>query len=48
MSAISPLRAKLINKGIIYSTGHGEIDFTVPLFDEYLKRINPGLVIEKG
>lgn len=48
VSAISPLRAKLINKGIIYSTGHGEIDFTVPLFDEYLKRINPGLVIEKG
>lgn len=48
VNTISPLRAQLINKGIIYSTGHGEIDFTVPLFDEYLKRINPGLVIEKG
>lgn len=48
VNTISPLRAQLINKGIIYSTGHGEIDFTVPLFDEYLKRINPELVIEKG
>ncbi len=46
-NSISPLRAQLISKGIIYSTGHGEIDFTVPLFDEYLKRINPGLKIDK-
>ena len=43
VSAISPIRAQLISKGIIYSTGRGEIDFTVPLFDEYLKRINPEL-----
>lgn len=48
VSTISPLRVQLINKGIIYSTGYGEIDFTVPLFDQYLKRINPDLVIEKG
>ena len=38
---ISPVRATLINKGIIYSTGYGEIDFTVPKFDEYLIRQNP-------
>ncbi|MDO5417292.1 MAG: ATP-binding protein [Lachnospiraceae bacterium] len=43
VNSISPTRAQLINKGIIYSTGHGEIDFTVPLFAEYLKRINPEL-----
>lgn len=43
VNSISPTRAQLINKGIIYSTGHGEIDFTVPLFDEYLRRINPEL-----
>lgn len=47
ISSISPVRAQLINKGIIFSTGHGEIDFTVPLFDEYLKRVNPELIILK-
>lgn len=47
VKSISPVRAQLISKGIIYSTGHGEIDFTVPLFNEYLKRINPELKIEK-
>ena len=46
-SSISPTRAQLISKGIIYSTHHGEIDFTVPLFDEYLRRINPDLKIGK-
>lgn len=48
VSSISPLRAQLISKGIIYSTSHGEIDFTVPLFNEYLRRINPELKIGKG
>ena len=43
VNSISPVRAQLISKGIIYSTGRGEIDFTVPLFDEYLRRINPEL-----
>lgn len=46
VNSISPLRAQLISKGLIYSTGHGEIDFTVPLFDEYLKRINPELKLD--
>ncbi len=46
-NAVSPTRAQLINKGLIYSTGHGEIDFTVPQFDLFLKRINPQLRIEK-
>ena len=47
VSTISPLRAQLISKGIIHSTGHAEIDFTVPLFEEYLRRINPELKIDK-
>ncbi|MCD8362749.1 MAG: AAA family ATPase [Lachnospiraceae bacterium] len=46
VNSISPLRAQLISKGLIYSTGRGEIDFTVPLFDEYLKRINPELKLD--
>lgn len=37
--SISPIRAKLIDKGIIYSTKYGELDFTVPEFDEYIKRL---------
>ncbi len=43
---ISPFRAQLINKGLIYATGHAEIDFTVPQFDGFLRRINPELSIE--
>ena len=44
--SISTYRAQLINKGVIYATGHAEIDFTVPGFDGYLKRINPELSID--
>ena len=39
LKSISPIRARLINKGLIYAARHGEIDFTVPKFDEFLKRI---------
>ena len=37
---ISPLRAQLIYKGFIYATSYGEVDFTVPQFNRYLKRIH--------
>lgn len=47
VSSISPYRAQLINKGVIYATAHGEVDFTVPGFDEYLKRMNPELKISE-
>lgn len=43
VNKISTFRAQLINKGLIYATGHAEIDFTVPQFDGFLKRINPEL-----
>jgi len=36
---ISLDRANLINKGFIYTTQHGYLDFTVPQFDKYLNRI---------
>ncbi len=48
VNSISPIRARLISKGIIYSTVRGRIDFTVPQFDAYLKRINPELKIESA
>ncbi|MEF9945011.1 MAG: ATP-binding protein [Lachnospiraceae bacterium] len=49
-SQISPTRAQLINKGLVYSTGYAELDFTVPEFDKYLLRVMPaeGLEIETG
>lgn len=36
---IAPIRAQLIHKGFIYATNRGEISFTVPQFEQYLKRI---------
>jgi hypothetical protein len=38
ISKIGPVRANLINKGMIYSPIHGKIAFTVPLFDKFMKR----------
>lgn len=38
---IGPVRAKLIKKGMIYSPSHGDMAFTVPLFDEFMIRAIP-------
>ncbi|MGI9484229.1 MAG: AAA family ATPase [Hyphomicrobiales bacterium] len=38
VQALGPRRAKIINKGMIYSPSHGDIAFTVPMFEEYLQR----------
>jgi len=38
-----PVRQSLITKGMIWSPNHGDTAFTVPLFDEYMKRIMPDL-----
>ena len=40
LSSISPIRAQLIHKGFIYAANRGEVDFTVPQFDSFLKRIH--------
>jgi hypothetical protein len=40
-SALGPVRASLIAKGIIWSPEHGDTAFTVPLFHEYLLRKLP-------
>jgi hypothetical protein len=40
VSKASPLRATLIHKGFIYAAARGEIDFTVPQFDKYLRRVH--------
>jgi hypothetical protein len=41
-SSLGPIRNNLINKGMIWSPTHGDTAFTVPLFDEFMKRILPG------
>ena len=44
VNSIGPVRAKLIKKGMIYSPAYGDIAFTVPLFDEFMKRAIPEFV----
>ena len=41
VQSLAPVRAALIAKGMIYSPDHGDTAFTVPLFDEFMKRIMP-------
>ncbi len=36
-----PLRSGLIKKGMVWSPAHGETAFTVPMFDQYMKRAMP-------
>ncbi|MGD0432448.1 MAG: ATP-binding protein [Acetobacteraceae bacterium] len=40
-SALGPVRSSLIVKGMIWSPTHGDTAFTVPLFDEFMRRIMP-------
>ncbi len=41
VNSFGPVRAKLMKKGMIYSPAHGELAFTVPLFDGFMKRAMP-------
>ena len=41
VTSLGPVRAKLIRKGMVFSPAHGEMAFTVPLFDEFMKRAIP-------
>lgn len=41
VTSLGPVRSALISKGMIWSPQHGQVTFTVPLFDEYLRRIMP-------
>ena len=38
VQSLGPRRAKIINKGMIYSPAYGDIAFTVPMFEDYLER----------
>lgn len=41
VDAIVPTRASLIKKGMIYAPSVGEVCFTVPMFDAFMKRAIP-------
>jgi len=42
VSSLAPTRSSLINKGMVWSPNHGDTAFTVPMFDEFMKRTIPG------
>jgi hypothetical protein len=41
INTLGPVRASLIKKGMIYSPAHGDMAFTVPLFDGFMRRAMP-------
>lgn len=42
VSSLAPTRSSLIGKGMVWSPNHGDTAFTVPMFDEFMKRAIPG------
>ncbi|MFN3651328.1 MAG: ATP-binding protein [Armatimonadota bacterium] len=42
VTSLGPVRNQLIAKGMIWSPSHGDTAFTVPLFDEFMRRMLPG------
>jgi len=42
VESVAPRRSGLIQKGMVYSPAHGDTAFTVPLFDEFLRRTGAG------
>jgi hypothetical protein len=45
LSDLSPQRDTLIKKGLIYSPDHGLVDFTAPLFADFIRRTHPLVVL---
>jgi len=39
---VAPIRSSLIKKGMVFSPAHGDTEFTVPMFNEYLIRVMHG------
>ena len=42
VTSLGPTRSQLIDKGMAWSPSHGDTAFTVPMFDEIMKRFMPG------
>ncbi len=47
-ASLGPVRSSLITKGMVWSPNHGDTAFTVPLFDEFMKRIMPEVEFAAG
>ena len=43
VTALGPTRSQLIAKGMVWSAARGDTAFTVPLFDQFMRRIMPGI-----
>ncbi len=43
VNSVAPTRANAIAKGMIFSPSYGDNAFTVPKFDEYMRRVMPSL-----
>ncbi len=41
VESVAPRRSDLIPRGMIYRPAHGDTAFTVPLFDDFLRREMP-------
>ncbi len=41
ITTLGPVRASLMKKGMVYSPSHGDMAFTVPLFDEFMRHAIP-------
>lgn len=39
--SVAPIRQALIRKGMVYSPAHGDTAFTVPMFDDFMRRSMP-------
>ena len=51
VTSAGPLRSGLIGKGMIFSPAHGDTAFTVPLFDQFMRRtipIAPARAVRRG
>ena len=48
VETVAPLRSSLIRKGMIYSPQYGDTAFTVPLFDQFMKRVMPKMPQRRG
>jgi hypothetical protein len=42
VESVAPRRSALIRKGMVFSPAHGDTAFTVPLFDDFLRRTAVG------
>jgi hypothetical protein len=42
VESVAPRRSGLIRKGMVYSPAHGDTAFTVPMFDDFLRRSQLG------